>query len=183
MNKKAFTLIEMMIVIAIISALLMASMPIYNKMIFKSRADEAKATIHAIALAQERYFQEIGEYYPPIATGEVTNENVIGDNLKVDLSKSNNFNYFITTDDSNNSLDGNYTIKAMLRSDDWSICTTTTLTSKCKMSGSANIESWVSNYSNTDRANENKHYLEFRYPTKIDDDYSEGGISYEHLYE
>ncbi|MEA2018214.1 MAG: prepilin-type N-terminal cleavage/methylation domain-containing protein [Campylobacterota bacterium] len=175
MNKKAFTLIELMVVVSIIGILLTLAIPTYNKQILKGRADEAKSMIQAIAFAQERYKQERGDYYPPItATETIKNEALIYDELKIDLSKSNNFNYFLVRV----SGDENYEIKAILRVDN-SICADKTKSTRCKNDDSTDADSWVDAY--TDKA-ENKYYLSFKYPQKIDDDYSVGGVSYEYLY-
>ena len=173
MNKKAFTLIEMMIVISIISILLMAATPVYDKIIFKSRADEAKSTIQSIALAQQRYHHEIGSYYPS-APSTVKNEQIIAKAIKVNLSNSTNFNYFITKES-----DGNYTIKAVLRDNSWSTDCDSSESKICKMNGTLSKDDWVDSYNR----GEDRHYLLFKYPDKISDDYSEDGVSYEYLYD
>ena len=173
LNKRAFTLIEMMIVISIITILIMTANPIFDKIIFKSRADEARATIQSINLAQQRYYHERGNYYPDSA-GTVKNEQIISEAIKVDLSKSSNFNYFITKES-----DGNYTIKAVLRDDSWNTDCDSSESKICKMDGTLSKDEWVDSYSR----GEDKHYLHFKYPDKISDDYSENGVSYEYLYD
>lgn len=147
-------------------------------MILKARADEAKTTIQALAFAQERYHQERGKYYVN-GTTAIVNEQMIHENLKVDLSKSNNFIYSIEEGTTTNY---SYIIKATLRDDDWDTCGSTTSDSfLCKQNDSQDRESWVNAYSDT--ISEDNHYLEFTYPELIDNDYSEEGISYENLYE
>jgi len=173
--RKAFTLIELMVVVAIISILVTIAMPIYNKQILKGRADEAKSMIQAIAFAEERYRQEIGDYYPSNSSDEtIKNEDLIYDELKIDLSKSNNFNYFLIRAKD----DANYEVRAILRVDN-AKCSDKDKSTRCKNDASQDADSWVDAYE--DKA-EDKYYLSFKYPQKIDDDYSESGVSYEHLY-
>jgi len=175
MKKRAFTLIEMMIAIFIISMLLVMAVPKYERVMLKSRTEEAKSIIQSIIFAQERYKQEMGNFYPTTDGSTISNEEVISQNLKIDLSKSNNFNYFIT--DLTGTDDGNFTIKAVLRIDNGT-CSTTSDTI-CKQNGTAGIDNWVSQYNR----GENRHFIEFRYPNKLRGDFVEGGISYENLYD
>ena len=191
-SRGAFTLIELMVAVFILSMLLIVATPTYKKMILKSRTEEAKAIVQAIVFAQERYREENGEYYPN--SDEVKNEAEIAKALKIDLSKSNNFNYFINTkyNTGYNGLineDGNFTIKVVLRDNSWGICTNTVLTNICKPNGTINRDSWVEEYN----TGEDKHFLLFRYPTILNqtddpstvssDGFIDEGISYEYLYE
>jgi prepilin-type N-terminal cleavage/methylation domain-containing protein len=181
--KKAFTLIELIVTMSIVGILATIAIPIYEKMILKSRVEEAKATIQSIIFAQERYKQETGDYFPA-KDSFVQNENNISKTLKVDLSKSNNFNYFITrvtnTDSLYNSIvnnDSNFTIKAVLRG--WDLCTDDTSATPCKQSGAENVDSWVEQYTRK----ETNHYILFRYPNKLSGgDYIDNGVDYEKLY-
>jgi type II secretory pathway pseudopilin PulG len=181
-----------MVAVSILSMLLIVATPTYRRMILKSRTEEAKTMLQAIIFAQERYRQEYGVYYPK-GGDEVRNEAEIAKNLKISLSNSNNFNYFITTkrDTGYGGLvneDGNFTVKVVLRDASWGVCTTSTLTDICKELGTANRESWVSDYN----TGENKHFLLFRYPSILnspndapaisDEGYIEGGIYYEYLH-
>jgi len=193
--RKGFTLIELMIVLTILSILITMSMPTFNNMLLKSRSEEAKAVIQSIIFAQERYKQENGDFYPKInsttipADSEVRNERVIAEALKINLSKSNNFIY--TIEDLSGTEDGNFTIKAILRDDDWNVCTTDTFSMLCKQDGSIDEDEWLSQYNRA----EDKHYLEIRYPTRFSGtvtvggqaveitDFMQGGISYKNLYE
>ncbi len=184
MNKKAFTLIEMMIAVFIMSMLLVVATPIYKKRLLKSRTEEAKVVIQSIIFAEERYKQENGNFFPKYntdsipANSEVKNEKLIAEALKINLSQSNNFNY--TIKDLSGSDDGNFTIRAILRADSWDICTDGMVASTiCKQNNTIDEDSWVKEYNR----DENKHYLEFRYPNKLTGDYVEGGVSYEHLYD
>jgi prepilin-type N-terminal cleavage/methylation domain-containing protein len=177
--KKAFTLIELLVVISIISLLMTIAVPTYDKMILKARADEAKATIQAIAFAQERYHQEVGEYYPN-NTEQISNENNIHENLKVDLSISNNFLYTIEGDNGDS-----YIISAYLRHEDaWDECGSNSADGfDCKQDGTRKHNSWVEAYEDTISSGElSYHYLQFQYPELLEGDYVEEGISYENLH-
>lgn len=59
---KGFSLIELMIVIAIIGVLAAVAMPQYGNYIRKSRTAEATSNINSIALYQEQYFSENNQY-------------------------------------------------------------------------------------------------------------------------
>jgi len=174
---KAFTLIEMMIAIFIISMLLVMAVPRYKKLIFKSKTEEAKAIIQSIIFAEERYRQENGYYYPNDGSA-IKNERVISKNLKINLSNSNNFNYFIK--DAGGS-DNNITITAVLRANN-NLCNDETISTVCKQIGTSNGDDWLNQY-NRSVTGTLKHYIEFQYPTKLTGDYVENGISYEHLHD
>jgi type IV pilus assembly protein PilE len=174
--RRAFTLIELIVAMSIIGILATIAIPIYERMILKSRADEAKAMIQAIVFAQERYKQERGKFYVE-SDGVIKNENAISENLKIKLSESNNFNYYI--EELNTSQDGNFTVKAILRPTSWGICTDTTISTKCKHTGAENVDSWVLNYNRA----EDKHFIKFQYPLKLTGEYIDSGIDYEHLYD
>jgi Tfp pilus assembly protein PilE len=182
-TKSSFTLIELLVTIAIITTLLTMAVPIYDKKILKGRFDEAKVTIQAIALAQERYKLETGAYYSFESGTDVKNEDIISSTLRVDLTKSNNFVYhLIGVDDINDQQQ--YLIKAILRDKSWNTdCSTTDKTEICKQKNTIDEEEWVENYS----TGEDKHYIRFRYPTSIKDDESgvtqvENGIDYTNIY-
>lgn len=59
---KGFTLVELMIVVAIISILAAISMPAYYNYIVRSRQSKAIGELMAIKAASERYFVENGTY-------------------------------------------------------------------------------------------------------------------------
>ncbi|MFH1017501.1 MAG: prepilin-type N-terminal cleavage/methylation domain-containing protein [Pseudomonadota bacterium] len=61
-RKKGFTLIELMIVVAIIAILAAIAIPMYGKYIKKSRTAEAVSNLGAIGLYEETYFSEMDRY-------------------------------------------------------------------------------------------------------------------------
>lgn len=71
--KKGFTLIELMIVIAIIAFLAALSIPTFSKIMAKTKRAEAYVNLHAIYTAQKAYWTEHGTYttqlYGPSGAG------------------------------------------------------------------------------------------------------------------
>jgi prepilin-type N-terminal cleavage/methylation domain-containing protein len=59
---RGFTLIELLITIAVMSVLVMISLPLYGKYVAKSRQQEAKTQLMAIRQAQEVYKLQYGSY-------------------------------------------------------------------------------------------------------------------------
>ena len=64
-----FTLIELMIVIAIIGILAAIAIPSYNKYVMQSRRAEAQVEISRIALSEEKFRANNNEYAAHDATG------------------------------------------------------------------------------------------------------------------
>ncbi len=63
-KKDGFTLIELMIVVAIIGILAAIAIPNFLKFQLRSKATEGKINLAAIRTAQESYFAEVGSYSP-----------------------------------------------------------------------------------------------------------------------
>lgn len=181
--KKAFTLIELLVVMAIVAILVTVGVPKYNDYVLKARAEEAKATIMAISMAQERYYQEYGKYYPDkpnSGTNTVYNENIISSVLKVNLASANNFHFTVQ---SKGDEDENYEIIATLRAnsgtDYGKLCTNTTnVSDKCKQETAQDFDSWVSSY----ERGAGKHYIIFDYPELLTGTEVENGIDFKYLY-
>lgn len=169
--KKAFTLLELLVVLAIVGVLLGLGVPAYNNQVLKGRFEEAKLIIQAMMMAQERYHFEHGVYYT-VTTGTIDNENLIHNNLKIDFTSSNNFLYTLVDSPDLQS----YRIKAMLRDSSWNECSDLDPDSMCKQTGTRDEDTWVDSY-NTGGSN---HYIEARFPIPLPD--SVGGIDYAHLY-
>jgi len=60
--KKGFTLIELMVVVAIVAFLAMIAVPNFKKFLAKAKRAEAYMNLHAIYAAQKAYWAEHGEY-------------------------------------------------------------------------------------------------------------------------
>ncbi len=60
--QQGFTLIELMIVVAIIGVLAAIAIPNFLKFQIRSKAGEGKVNLAAIRTAEEAYFSEIGTY-------------------------------------------------------------------------------------------------------------------------
>jgi prepilin-type N-terminal cleavage/methylation domain-containing protein len=60
--KNGFTLIELMIVVAIVSFLAAISIPTFSKMIAKTKRTEAHMNLHALYAAEKAYWAEHGSY-------------------------------------------------------------------------------------------------------------------------
>jgi type IV pilus assembly protein PilE len=69
---RGFTLIEVMIVVAIIGALAAIAMPMYNDYIIKSRVNEATAGLSDLRVKMEQFFQDNRTYAGACAVGTVT---------------------------------------------------------------------------------------------------------------
>lgn len=63
-SKKAFTLIELMIVVAIIGILAAIAIPNFLTFRLKAKTSEAKSNLGAIRTVQEAYKAEEDQYYP-----------------------------------------------------------------------------------------------------------------------
>jgi type IV pilus assembly protein PilA len=69
MNSKGFSLIELMVVIAIIAFLAMIAIPNFSRFIAKAKRAEAYMNLNAIYAAEKAYWAEHGKY-SDILTGE-----------------------------------------------------------------------------------------------------------------
>ena len=63
-KREGFTLIELMIVVAIIGILAAIAIPNFIKFQLRSKASEGKINLAGIRTAQESYFAEVGSYSP-----------------------------------------------------------------------------------------------------------------------
>ncbi len=62
MNKKGFTLAELMIVVAVVGILAAIAVPVYSGYLQRGRMSQAYTDIQALALANEKCFAETGRY-------------------------------------------------------------------------------------------------------------------------
>lgn len=65
-----FTMIEVLLVLAIISILAVAAIPVFDSFTVQSRIDELKANILKAAASQEKYFASTGRYSSKVSTLE-----------------------------------------------------------------------------------------------------------------
>ena len=56
MNRKAFTLIELLIVVVLVAIVTAIALPAYQENVRKARRAEAKASVTAATMAMERYY-------------------------------------------------------------------------------------------------------------------------------
>jgi prepilin-type N-terminal cleavage/methylation domain-containing protein len=83
--RKAFTIIELIIVIAILLILMGMLMPVVTGMRQRAKRKLAKTEIEGICLALEKYFASTGEYPPSNSDyGEIPNEVTLGGNDPTD---------------------------------------------------------------------------------------------------
>jgi type IV pilus assembly protein PilE len=68
-TQKGFTLIELMITVAIVGILASIAVPSYQKSVMKSRREDAKGALVSFANAMERHFTETGSYCDAADTG------------------------------------------------------------------------------------------------------------------
>jgi prepilin-type N-terminal cleavage/methylation domain-containing protein len=77
-NKKGFTLIELMIVVAIIGVLAAVAIPAYNGYIKKSRMTELANSMGAVGNAVLEYYQSHADTYPVNMTGSAVIDTSLG---------------------------------------------------------------------------------------------------------
>ena len=109
-QQKGFTLVEMMIVVAVIAILSAIAIPAYNDYIRTSRHTEGINEIAAIQLAQEEFFLENNTYFGPTAqAGANASDELYGltgglwvpakwDKTKTDLQNFQNMNFWYAID-------------------------------------------------------------------------------------
>lgn len=111
-NNKGFTLIEIMIVVAIVAILSAIALPSYDRYVKKSRARGASADLVALSLSLENRFQK------SLAYPTLSDQNPVGhaDFSSWKPAQGNSFTYLV------NSTPNSYTLKAVARDSKW-ICT------------------------------------------------------------
>ena len=82
---RGFTLIEVMIVVAIIAILAAIALPSYNSYLRKGRRADAQAFITDVSSRQQQYLLDARGYAPDLATLSVTAPTSVTDWYKVDI--------------------------------------------------------------------------------------------------
>jgi len=72
LNNQGFTLIELMIVVAILGIISAVAIPAYNGYVQNGRVSECANEIAAISLAQKQFFLENNSYFPAAGTTVTT---------------------------------------------------------------------------------------------------------------
>lgn len=88
MNKKGFTVIELLATVLILSILMVIALPMYTKALERSRAGSAVSTLAALARAQARFRMQTGHYADDVSdfdiefTDNATHANATGDTFQ-----------------------------------------------------------------------------------------------------
>jgi len=108
MPKVAFTLIELLIVVAILGIITAVGMPLYNGFISSSKEITAKNSLRSICLIQADYFSENSNYLlTGVGTTTDINTNLFGKKTLNENESEGGYKYSITTLPA-----GGYTAKA-----------------------------------------------------------------------
>ena len=101
-NKKGFTLIELMVVIAIIGILAASAVPMYSTYRQRARAAEARIMLKQLADGQIAYFLDNNVFYPSdgvakevLSDGPATDVGDIADNLNITIPQGHLLDYVI----------------------------------------------------------------------------------------
>ena len=86
-NKKGFTLLELLIVVAIIGILASLGFPSYSRAKEKALDKEAKSNLKLIQPAEKGHYLEMNAYYP--SSGSESNVTNINNNLHLSLTTTN----------------------------------------------------------------------------------------------
>ncbi len=70
-GKRAFTILELCCVVAVIAIVTAMAVPLYDVLVRRARADEARTVLHAIAHAELRHYRDRGGYLECAPEGEI----------------------------------------------------------------------------------------------------------------
>jgi type IV pilus assembly protein PilE len=101
MYKSGFTLIELMVTVAILAILTAIAIPAYNGYIITARKAECQTEASAIKLAQEEFFLQNASYFPITPFGTVNTDtdikNASGSIYKPEAANYLNCDYIVRT--------------------------------------------------------------------------------------
>lgn len=110
-SSKGFTLIEVMIVVAIIGILAAIAYPSYDEYVKRGNRTEGQAFLHDVAARQERYFSQNNEYADTAAKLNVSTSSETG---KYTLTIATTDSYTLTaTPTFTDTKCGNLTLNAL----------------------------------------------------------------------
>lgn len=94
---KGFTLIELMITIAILAILAAIAIPAYTGYVTTAKLQEASSSLTALRIAQEEYFMENNKYFSGGSTSAVKTASDGLWSASKGSDNAINFNYVVTT--------------------------------------------------------------------------------------
>ncbi len=94
MKKRGFTLVELLVVVAVISILAAIAIPAYLGVQTRSRREAAVTDLQNLASAMELYYQEHNRYAP--SDGTTSDLNTIKTRYRAFRPGTNNFSYKVT---------------------------------------------------------------------------------------
>ena len=97
-GKEGVTLIEVMVVVAIVGMLAAIAVPAYNDYITRSRRSDAFTALETVRAAQEMYRAERGFYAGALGNLAGCGEDMAGGNYTVSVARTTNTAYTATAD-------------------------------------------------------------------------------------
>jgi len=96
-RQRGLTLVELMVVVAVMAIIATVAYPLYTAQVQKSRRADAKVALHSIALAQERFFTINGAYTASLAALQLGTASEQGYyNLSIALAGADNEQFTAT---------------------------------------------------------------------------------------